>query len=71
MGMLAIQKIKNDIVIPSIRLIQEGDTYRIMWHSLDVNGRYKTMRHGRNEEFYANASVFAGKNAGRWQIYFR
>lgn len=52
----------DDIVIPSIRLIQEGDTYRIMWHSLDVNGRYKAMRHGRNEEFYANTSVFAGKN---------
>lgn len=52
----------DDIAIPGIRLIQDSDAYRIMWHSLDVNGRYKPMRHGRNEEFYAKDSEFAGKN---------
>lgn len=51
-----------DIMIPSIRLMQEGDTYRIMWYSLDMNGRYKPMRHGRNEDFYTKDSAFAGKN---------
>lgn len=52
----------SDIAIPSIRILQESNTYRIIWYSLDVNGRCKPVRHGRNEEFYTKGSPYAGKN---------
>ena len=51
----------SDIAIPSIRILPEGSSYRILWYSLDLDGRYKPMRHGRNEEFYTKGSPFAGR----------
>lgn len=50
----------DDIHIPGITVLDENNSFRVRWHSLD--SCYRPIRNGHNEEYNDRSSPFCGKN---------